>query len=79
MTTNIFEVFNNVLKGARSFPVIALVQLTFFRINRYFVVRREQGYNRLASEEQHTPFVDAKSKAHVVKAGSFEIVFYDHN
>ena len=29
MTTNISEVFNSVLKGARSLPVTTLVQLTF--------------------------------------------------
>ncbi|RVX16705.1 Serine/threonine-protein phosphatase 7 long form-like [Vitis vinifera] len=44
----------------------------------YFVVRREQGANRLASSEEYTPYVDAKMKANVVKAGSHEIVLYDH-
>ena len=79
MTTNMSEVFNSVLKGARSLPVTALVQLTFFKLNRYFVARREHVYKRLTSDEQYTPYIDAKIKAHVVKAGSFEIVFYDHN
>ncbi|KAL6321966.1 hypothetical protein AAG906_035881 [Vitis piasezkii] len=78
MTTNMSEVFNSVLKGARSLPITALVQLTFFRLNSYFVVRREQGANRLASNEEYTPYVDAKIKANVVKAGSHEIVLYDH-
>ena len=41
MTTNMSEVFNSVLKGARSLPFTALVQLTFFRLNSYFVARRE--------------------------------------
>ena len=53
MTTNMSKVFNNVLKGARSLPIIALVQLTFFRLNSYFVARREQGSNRLASDEKY--------------------------
>ena len=79
MTTNKSEVFNSVLKGAQSLPVTALVQLTFFRLNRYFVARKEQSYNRLTSDEQYTPYVDAKIKAHVVKAGSFDINLYDHN
>ena len=78
MTTNISEVFNSVLKGARSLPVTALVQLTFFRLNSYFVARREVGANRLASSEQFTPFVDAQIQGRVVKAGSMEIVLYDH-
>ena len=78
MTTNISEVFNSVLKGARSLPVTALVQLTFFRLNSYFVARKELGSNRLASAEQFTPYVDAHIQGHVVKAGSMEIVLYDH-
>ena len=52
MTINMSEVFNSiVLKRARSLPLIALVQLTFFRLNSYFVVRREWGYNILASDD----------------------------
>ena len=42
MTTNMSDVFNSVLKGAQSLPVIALVQLTFFRLNSYFVARRKK-------------------------------------
>ncbi|RVW86625.1 hypothetical protein CK203_045684 [Vitis vinifera] len=37
--------------------------------------RREQGVNQLASNEEYTPYVDAKIKANVVKAGSHEIVY----
>ena len=79
MTRNIYEVFNSVLKGAKSLPITALIQLNFFRLNSYFVVRREQGYDILASDEQYTLYIDAKIKAHVVKDGSFELVLYDHN
>ena len=78
MTTNMSEVFNSVLKGAHNLPVIALVQLAFFRLNSYFVVSREQGVNRLASNEEYTPYVDAKIKVNVVKSISHEIVLYDH-
>ena len=78
MTTNMSEVFNSVLKGACNLPFTALVQLTFFRLNSYFVARREQGANRLTSDEQFTPYVDTQIQGHVVKAGSMEIVLYDH-
>ena len=78
MTTNMSEVINSILKGAHSLPLIALVQLTFFRLNSYFVARRELGANRLASDEQFTPYVDAQIQGCVVKAGSMEIVLYDH-
>ncbi|KAL6341074.1 hypothetical protein AAG906_032189 [Vitis piasezkii] len=67
MTTNMFEVFNGVLKDARNLPIIALVQLTFYWVNSYFTVRREHGANRLAW-----------IKAKVVKAGSHEVLLYDH-
>ena len=48
MITNMSEVFNTVLKGAHSLPIIALVQLTYFWLNGYFVARKEQGANKLA-------------------------------
>ena len=79
MTKNMSEVFNSVLKGAWSLLVTTFIQLTFFWLNNYFVERREQGSNRLTSDEQYTPYVDAKMKAYVVKDGSFEIVLYDHD
>ena len=41
-------------------------------------MRREQGANRLASNEEYTPYLNAKIKTNVVKAGSHEIVLYDH-
>ena len=78
MTTNMSEVFNSVLKGAHNLTITALVQLTFFHLNSYFVARKKQGANRLASDEQYTSYVDAQIKAHVVKAGSMEIVLYSH-
>ena len=78
MTTNISKVFNSVLKGARSLPLTALVQLTFFRLNSYFVTRTELSANILASDEQFTPYVDAQIQGCVIKAGSIEIVIYDH-
>ena len=72
------EVFNSVLQGARSLPFTALVQLTFFRLNSYLVARRKQGANRLASDEQFTPYVNAQIQGRVVKARSMDIVLYDH-
>ena len=78
MTTNMFEVFNGVLKGARNLPITALVQLTFYWVNNYFTVRREHGANWLASSEEFTPHIDTRIKAKVVKAGSHEVLLYDH-
>ncbi|RVW67673.1 Serine/threonine-protein phosphatase 7 long form-like [Vitis vinifera] len=74
MTTNMSKVFNSVLKGARNLPITALVQLTFYQVNNYFIVRREHGVSRLASGEKFTQYIDAKIKAKVVKASSHEVV-----
>ena len=79
MTTNMYEVFNSVLKESRSLPITALIQLTLSNRNSYFVARKEQGYNILTLDEPFPPYVAAKIKAHVVKVGSFEIVLCDHN
>ena len=73
MTINMSKVFNSVLKEAGNLPFTALVQLTFFHLNNYFVARRELGVNRLTSNEQFTPYVDAQIKICVVKVGSMEI------
>ena len=78
MTTNMLEVFNSVLKGAHNLPFTALVKLTFFLLNIYFVARRELGANRLAYDEQFTLYVDAQIQGRVVKVGSMKIVLYDH-
>ena len=78
MATNMSKVFNSILKGARSLPLTALVQLTFFRLNSYFVARRELCANRLASDEKFTPYVDAQIQGRVVKDGSMKIILYDH-
>ena len=36
MTTNIAESFNRVLKGVRSLPLCAIIDLTFYRTAEYF-------------------------------------------
>ena len=78
MTTNMSKVFNSVPKKARSLPITTLVQLTFFQLNSYFIVRREQCANQLASNEEYTPYVDVNNKANLVKVGFHELFLYDH-
>ncbi|XP_074266184.1 uncharacterized protein LOC141588651 [Silene latifolia] len=51
-TTNLAEVFNNVMKGARFLPITALVKLSFYRVNAYFVERR--GWARKRQQEGHS-------------------------
>lgn len=35
-TTNLYEVLNNVVKGARNLPITALVEMTFYKLVAYF-------------------------------------------
>ncbi|XP_075633689.1 uncharacterized protein LOC142606185 [Castanea sativa] len=49
MTTNVFECFNGVLKGARSLPITAMVKYTWFKLNAYFDDRRNKSIEQLNS------------------------------
>ncbi|XP_038713370.1 uncharacterized protein LOC120007236 [Tripterygium wilfordii] len=57
MTTNMSEIFNSVLEGGRFLPVTALVQLTFYLSNKYFVMRRIEVGNSRAEGREWPPQV----------------------
>ena len=78
MTTNISEVFNNVLKCIHNLLIIFLIQLTFYRVNNYFTIRQKHGANQLTLGEKFTSYIDAKIKDKAIKASSHEVVLYDH-
>ena len=40
MTTILSEIYNNILKSVRGLPITAIVQMIFFRANKFFVERR---------------------------------------
>ena len=75
MTPNMSEVFNSVLKGTRSLSVTALVKFTFFRLKMYFVAKREQGYNRLASNEQLLHMLMLRLRHTWLKLGHLRLFF----
>ena len=79
MTSNMVEIFNSVLKGAHFLLITALVQLTFYRVNCYFAVRREQGEVRLHSSALFTTTIKAKLTGLRVKANGHEVQMYHHN
>ncbi|GAV87375.1 LOW QUALITY PROTEIN: hypothetical protein CFOL_v3_30801, partial [Cephalotus follicularis] len=60
MMTNMIEIFNGVLKGARGLPVTTLVQLSFYRSNSNFVIKRQDGQACMASGAGFTSTIDAK-------------------
>ena len=49
MTTNVFECFNGVLKGAHSLPITVMVKYTWFKLNAYFNNRRNKSIAQLNS------------------------------
>ena len=51
ITTNMSEVLNSILKGTQRLPVTAFVQLTFYRVKSYFVVKRQHISNILTSTD----------------------------
>jgi len=78
MTTNMSEVFNGVLKGARCLPITALVKMTFHRVNSYFATRRSLGKRRV--EEGHEYSVKATKiiETNSEKAMHHEVEAYDY-
>ncbi|CAI9272226.1 unnamed protein product [Lactuca saligna] len=73
LTTNLSEIFNSVLKGARFLPIIACVQLTFYRMVHYFEVRRPLGSSSQAHGDTHTPHVVVKQVALMAKASAHSL------
>ena len=57
LTTNLSEIFNSVIKGARFLPITACVQLTFYRLVHYFEVRRPLGFSARANGDSYTPML----------------------
>ncbi|XP_076955122.1 uncharacterized protein LOC143629848 [Bidens hawaiensis] len=73
LTTNLSEIFNSVLKGARFLPITACVQLTFYRLVHYFDVRRPMGSSAQANGDIYTLHVLAKQAASMSKAGAHSL------
>ena len=73
MTTNIAEYINGVLKGARMLPIIAFVQLTFYRCVSYFDTRRGEIRARMTCGDMYIEYAvnkftrsEAKASGHTV-------------
>ena len=77
MTTNLFEVFNNVLKGARNLSITACVQLTFYRFVNFFSTRRGFAQEALTKEDLYTSQVIAKLQGYLKKANTYDLVSFD--
>ncbi|CAH1440539.1 unnamed protein product [Lactuca virosa] len=73
LTTNLSEIFNSVLKGARFLPITACVQLTFYRLVHYFEVRRPLENSSRANGDAYTPHVLVKQVALMSKASAHSL------
>nr|KAJ0210772.1 hypothetical protein LSAT_V11C400215000 [Lactuca sativa] len=73
LTTNLSEIFNSVLKGARFLPITACVQLTFYRLVHYFEVRRPSGSSARTNGNAYTPQVVVKQVALMSKASAHSL------
>nr|GFD20952.1 hypothetical protein [Tanacetum cinerariifolium] len=73
LTTNLSEIFNSVLKGARFLPITTCVQLTFYRLVHYFNVRRPLGSGAQANGYPYTPHVGAKLATSTSKASAHSL------
>lgn len=60
MTTNVSEVFNNVLKGTQNVPITTHVHMTFYRINDYFVLKRKTATARIPERGQYPTQISSK-------------------
>ena len=76
MTTNISESFNSVLKGARGLPIQALVQKTFYRLNKFFVKRREDGLNW---ESSYAPTVEVQLRVTEREARRCQVIRFSRH
>ena len=77
MTTNLFEVFNNVLKGARNLSITACVQLTFYESINFFSIRLCFAQKALEKEDLYTPQFIAKLQGYLAKANTHDLVSFD--
>ena len=76
-TTNFSETFNNVLKGARFLPIMSLVELTFYRVNKYFTMRRDSSLVRRDDGYAYSPKVTSILENNNVKAKYHKVTVYN--
>ena len=76
--TNLAEVFNYVMKGVRFLPLATLVEFTFYRINDYFVKRRETSSACMTGGHMYTSHATKIIIKNTEKANFHEIVAFDY-
>ncbi|XP_057723926.1 uncharacterized protein LOC130939878 [Arachis stenosperma] len=72
MTTNLVECINSVLKGARNFPVTALVKAIFYRLNELFTRKRAEAEARINAGLVLSEMVTSKLHANQRASGNIQ-------
>ncbi|KAH9623290.1 hypothetical protein KSS87_006950 [Heliosperma pusillum] len=78
LTTNLVEAYNNVLKGAYFLPITSLVHCIFFRLNAYFVERREETRKRLLRGLHYSSKITHLLEESFKKGAYHKVVSFDH-
>ena len=79
LTTNLSEVFNSVLRGARNVSIIACVQITFYRLVKYFNTRHAQALRYVEENPNNLfiPHVVIKIAEDQVKANQHRVTVFN--
>ena len=76
--TNLAEVFNYVMKDVRFLPLTTLVEFTFYRVNNYFVQRRECASAWLLGGHMYTAHATRIINRNTEKANFHDIIAFDY-
>ncbi|RYR50341.1 hypothetical protein Ahy_A07g036935 [Arachis hypogaea] len=63
VTTNLVECINSVLKGARNLPVLALVRVTYYRLNKLFTRKSAETHERKRAGYTYSAFAQQRIEA----------------
>ncbi|RYQ86606.1 hypothetical protein Ahy_B10g106260 [Arachis hypogaea] len=77
MTTNLVECINSVLKGARNFPITALVKATFYRLNELFTRKRAEAKARINAGHVFSELVTTKLHANQLASRNIQVNCFD--
>ncbi|KAE8809748.1 hypothetical protein D1007_13642 [Hordeum vulgare] len=79
MTSNLVQCFNNILKGDRSLPVIAIVEYIFFKLNEYFQSHSEETTKWIGEKMDYPTKVDEWLQLQATKSSQQQIITFDIN
>ncbi|RYQ80574.1 hypothetical protein Ahy_Scaffold1g106893 isoform B [Arachis hypogaea] len=70
MTTNLVECINSVLKGARNLPMLALVRVTYYRLNELFTRKSAETHERKRAGFTYSAFAQQRIEASMQQDGN---------